>query len=261
MNPKKAIIVSFFIMILLGGSIFLPKLLTSDYNEIVINDSNTTIQKQGHIGSKEDLDKVSNINNLDDKLNREDNINESQENQEKAEIEHKDMVDQATTKKHDISTVQPNVEDNSSSDKENLSNNKTETTQSMNEDKVSKVNNEKNSNQTQAAEEKNNNSVEDTDYAIDDKELVENAEDIPQVKDDAIQKKIEENMDHINEEDLNQGTDIYNKLDTDYLFSLLEDGVTDEEKVTADEYLKSVLSGEEYEAAVRLFNNYVGLME
>lgn len=80
------------------------------------------------------------------------------------------------------------------------------------------------------------------------------------VKDDWINQKINENKEDINRNDLDIGAAIYNSLDTDYLFSLSDEGLTAEEKVMVDEYLSSQLSGADYEIAKELYYKYVELL-
>lgn len=80
------------------------------------------------------------------------------------------------------------------------------------------------------------------------------------VKDGWINEKINENKDKISENDLDRGARIYNGLDTDYLFSLSDGGLTDEERAQVDAYLSKSLSGADYQLAKELYYKYVGLL-
>lgn len=91
----------------------------------------------------------------------------------------------------------------------------------------------------------------------------DNTEQLPDIEltDDVIQQLIEENKDDIEEEDLEAGTAILEKLDSDYLASLTEDGLTEEEKETMKEYLQSVLTEEEYQDVLELIGKYIGQVQ
>ncbi len=80
------------------------------------------------------------------------------------------------------------------------------------------------------------------------------------VKDGWINEKINENKDKISENDLDRGARIYNGLDTDYLFTLADGGLTDEERAQVDAYLSKTLSGGDYQLAKELYYKYVGLL-
>lgn len=80
------------------------------------------------------------------------------------------------------------------------------------------------------------------------------------VKDGWINQKINENREKINDADLTRGADIYNSLDTDFIFSLADGGLTPEERAQVDNYLKSKLGGSDYELAKSLYFKYVGLL-
>ncbi len=81
------------------------------------------------------------------------------------------------------------------------------------------------------------------------------------VKDGWINEKINSNRDKINDGDLARGADIYNRLDTDFIFGLADGGLTDIERKQVDEYLKSQLQGADYEIAQNLYYKYVGLLK
>lgn len=85
-------------------------------------------------------------------------------------------------------------------------------------------------------------------------------EQIQYVKDKWVDNMIHENNSEIDQTDLSQGASIYNSLDTEYLFGLAKDGLTDQEKADAEAYLTSQLSQEQYELAMVLYNKYVGLV-
>lgn len=80
------------------------------------------------------------------------------------------------------------------------------------------------------------------------------------VKDGWVNEKINENKDKISTADLERGAAIYNTLDTDFIFGLADNGLTDEERKQVDDYLRSQLSGGDYELAKALYNKYVGLL-
>lgn len=80
------------------------------------------------------------------------------------------------------------------------------------------------------------------------------------VKDEWINEKISENRDQISDGDLSIGAQIYDSLDTSYLFGLANDGLTDEEKSEAMTYLQSNLSPSEFEIAKNLYMKYVNLL-
>ncbi|MCR6546862.1 hypothetical protein [Dehalobacterium formicoaceticum] len=81
-----------------------------------------------------------------------------------------------------------------------------------------------------------------------------------EVHDPAIQQIIDQNRDLINPNDLNTGANIYNSLDTAYLFGLSKGGLTPEEKQEAQDYLNSMLSQQEYATAMELYMKYVKLL-
>ena len=82
-----------------------------------------------------------------------------------------------------------------------------------------------------------------------------------EVNDPWLQEQIDRNKDQIDEEDLKAGTEIYNHLDTEYLFGLMEGGLTEEEKVLFKEHLKANLSGAELDKMMELYNKYIGLVK
>ncbi len=81
-----------------------------------------------------------------------------------------------------------------------------------------------------------------------------------QVKDPWVQSRIDANRDRISEADLNSGAEIYNSLDTGYLFGLAEGGLTQEEKIKVQKYLRANLADGQYEIAKRLYFEYAGLL-
>lgn len=82
-----------------------------------------------------------------------------------------------------------------------------------------------------------------------------------EVNDPWLQEQIDRNKDQIDEEDLKAGTEIYNHLDTEYLFGLMEGGLTEDEKIKFKEHLKANLSGEELDKMMELYNRYIGLVK
>lgn len=80
------------------------------------------------------------------------------------------------------------------------------------------------------------------------------------VKDAWVNQKIAENREEISESDLYAGANIYNKLDTNYLFGLAEDGLTVEEEAEVKEYLSSNLADDELGVALDLYNRYVNML-
>lgn len=85
-------------------------------------------------------------------------------------------------------------------------------------------------------------------------------EDTQHVKDEWVNNIINENIDSIAEDDLEAGTPIYNKLDTDYLLGLAEDGLTDEEREEAMAYLEEALTEDELAVMMILMDRYLGLV-
>lgn len=80
------------------------------------------------------------------------------------------------------------------------------------------------------------------------------------VNDARIQAVIDQNRDYINQNDLVTGADIFNKLDTGYLFGLSNGGLTPDERKQAEDYLHGHLSQGEYDTAIDLYMKYVGLL-
>ncbi len=85
-------------------------------------------------------------------------------------------------------------------------------------------------------------------------------EEIAYVKDQWVNDMIQENRQDISDSDLNAGVPIYDKLDSSYLFSLAEDGLTEDEKREARAYMESRLTGSELSRAIELYNKYIGLV-
>ena len=81
------------------------------------------------------------------------------------------------------------------------------------------------------------------------------------VKDAWINAKISSNRDEIADDDLVLGASIYNQLDTDYLFQLAADGLTDEEDALAKQYLRENLNDEQLNVVQELYYKYVHLLE
>lgn len=88
----------------------------------------------------------------------------------------------------------------------------------------------------------------------------ETAPTTPVVKEPWVQEKIDENIEDIDEVDLATGLAIYSKVDSGYLSSLSEGGMTDAEKIEAQNYLHSVLTDAEYAVAIVLFTKNSGLV-
>jgi len=86
-------------------------------------------------------------------------------------------------------------------------------------------------------------------------------EEIQYVKDKWVDSMIHENRDSIDDDDLSSGASIYNLIDTNYIFGLAEDGLTDEEEAEVMEYLEANLSPEQIQLAKALFNKYIGLVD
>ncbi len=80
------------------------------------------------------------------------------------------------------------------------------------------------------------------------------------IKDEWLDEVIQDNRSEINDQDLVIGANIYNQLDTVYLFGLAEGGLTDEEREEAMQYLEGILTDEEIEKAMELVEKYIGLM-
>lgn len=81
-----------------------------------------------------------------------------------------------------------------------------------------------------------------------------------EVKDDRIQQIIDANRDYIDPGELTEGADIFNRLDTGYLFGLSGNGLTVDEKRDVESYLHSQLNDQEYTTAITLYMKYSGLL-
>ncbi|MDF1617519.1 hypothetical protein [Petrocella sp. FN5] len=80
------------------------------------------------------------------------------------------------------------------------------------------------------------------------------------VKDQWVNEKIHTHKDQIADSDLSAGAGIYNRLDTNYLFSLAEGGLSAEKEEEAKAYLRANLSEAELGKAIELYNKYVHLL-
>ncbi len=81
------------------------------------------------------------------------------------------------------------------------------------------------------------------------------------VKDAWVNQKISDNREEISDADLYTGAEVYNKLDTNYLFGLAGDGLTSDEEAEVKAYLTDNLSDGELAIAVELYNKYVHLLD
>ena len=81
------------------------------------------------------------------------------------------------------------------------------------------------------------------------------------VKDSWVQEKIDENREQINDNDLSVGSEIYNKLDTEYIYGLLDEGLSEMEERELKEYIDKNLSEDEYITMKQLINKYSDLAE
>ena len=89
---------------------------------------------------------------------------------------------------------------------------------------------------------------------------VDDGEHVVLVANEWVQGQIDENIDSISDADLMTGLDIYEKLDTDYLFAMAEEGVSEEEEAEISAYLDTVLSPGEKKIALELYRKYVHLL-
>ncbi len=80
------------------------------------------------------------------------------------------------------------------------------------------------------------------------------------VKDAWVQDQINANRDQISDDDLYAGAAIYNALDTDFLFGLAADGLTEDEKVEVKAYLEATLTPNETALAMELYMKYAHLL-
>jgi len=76
-----------------------------------------------------------------------------------------------------------------------------------------------------------------------------------------VDDKICENKDQISDTDLQRGLAIGDKLDMDLVMAYLEDGLTDDERVSLKKYLESVLSDSEYETVKVLIGRYSSMID
>lgn len=81
------------------------------------------------------------------------------------------------------------------------------------------------------------------------------------VKETWVNQMIEVYKDQIDDEDLAFGIEIYNKLDTDILFSLAEEGITNDEFSQAMTYLENNLSDSEMDKVADLYVRYIRLLD
>lgn len=106
--------------------------------------------------------------------------------------------------------------------------------------------------------------VEDTEDIVDN-EVPLAAADMPvtaaYVKDAWINQQIALHRAKIADADLAVGSEIYNRLDTTYLFGLARDGLTSEEETEAKAYLRANLNDAELSIAEELYNKYVYLLD
>ncbi len=86
---------------------------------------------------------------------------------------------------------------------------------------------------------------------------------IPETQDtvDWIDEQLAEYEGQIEEVDIETGKAIIAKLDIDYLNSLSEDGLTEEERQLAKDHLHSRLNDDEYATALSLYRQYIGLLQ
>ena len=109
-----------------------------------------------------------------------------------------------------------------------------------------------------------NTTLEDTEVIVDN-EVPLAAADMPvtasYVKDAWINQQIALHRAKIADDDLAVGSEIYNRLDTTYLFGLARDGLTTEEEKEAKAYLRANLNDAELFIAEELYNKYVYLLD
>ena len=74
-------------------------------------------------------------------------------------------------------------------------------------------------------------------------------------------EKVNEHKDEIVDDDLDEGLSIGEKLDSDKIQELLEDGLTDEEEKELKSYLLETLTTEEYQALKDLYSKYNHILE
>lgn len=100
---------------------------------------------------------------------------------------------------------------------------------------------------------------------FDDIEIPYGTEDNPisvnTIKELWLRQKIEENREAVGESDLATGLELYEKLDTNFLFEKANDGLTVDEVDEVYSYLKENLTYEEYSAVLELYNKYIGLLQ
>ena len=121
----------------------------------------------------------------------------------------------------------------------------------VNNDTKSNKNTSEESNNTESKSEETKDKSTDIPKSVDENKLNK----------DYVKELIEENKDNIEEEDLETGNSIYEKLNTELIFSLTEGGLTDIEKQQIKDHMHEVLTDEEYKTAFELLNKYIGLTE
>ncbi len=76
-----------------------------------------------------------------------------------------------------------------------------------------------------------------------------------------LTREIEKSQDEIKQADLERGLAILEQLDTDYLYRLSEDGFTEEEKLQAEDFLRSELSEDDVQVVMVLVRKYIHLLQ
>lgn len=81
------------------------------------------------------------------------------------------------------------------------------------------------------------------------------------INEEWVQNKVEKYRDEIEQEDLEVGLAILDKIDANYLYEMSENGFTEEEKIDAENFLYSELPEQDIETILDLMNKYMELVD
>jgi hypothetical protein len=76
-----------------------------------------------------------------------------------------------------------------------------------------------------------------------------------------VMRELEEHQDEIEQDDLEEGLAILDKIDANYLYEMSEGGFTEEEKAKAEAFLKAELPEEDVQAVWGLIHKYMELVK
>lgn len=97
--------------------------------------------------------------------------------------------------------------------------------------------------------------------SIRDEEAYLDDEIIEYMGDEYVDKMIQEHRDEIADEDIIFGLSIADRIDSNMVYSYMEDGLTDKERGEISDYLQSILTEVEYAKLKELFHKYNYILE